>query len=234
MKSFVSAAGLRAVLAGAVALVIFGLLTAPAAAQAPDGCNPVSAAQPADFSAPPNLDLIKRQLICYRCTQYDAAVGAVLKDAQLWVLMRAPEVAKPAIVLDIDETSLSNWKRIYRDQFAYFAKGPCDLEQRGFCGDLAWQRSELAPAIQPTLDLYKFARRQGAAPSCRPVDVFFITGRHDTDTPIDGKTPRQWTSENLDKVGYFGLSQDHLYMRPKGSRGPVEGFKTAARSVALR
>ena len=227
--------GIRTILAGVFALVLCGLLTgAAASAQTPDGCNPVPPAQPTDFSAPLNLDLIKRQLIYYRCTQYDADVAAVLKDAQQWVAARAPQVAKPAIVLDIDETSLSNWKRIYRDQFAYFAKGPCNLEQRGFCGDLEWQRSELAPAIQPTLDLYKVARCQGIAPPCRPADVFFVTGRHDTDAAIDGKTPRQWTYENLDKVGYLGLSQDHLYMRPKGSRGPVEDFKTAARIAIER
>ena len=223
--------GIRTVLAGAFALACCGVLTArSASAQTPDGCNPAPAAQSIDYSAAPNLDLIKRQLIYYRCTQYDADIAAVLKDAQQWVAARAPQVAKPAIVLDIDETSLSNWRRIYRDQFAYFAKGPCNLEQRGFCGDLEWQRSEQASAIQPTLGLYKFARCLGVAEPCRLVDVFFVTGRHDTDAAIDGKTPRQWTSENLDKVGYQGLSQDHLYMRPKGSRGPVENFKMAARS----
>src|SRR4029077_2003896 len=108
----------------------------------------------------------------------------------------------------IDETSLSNWRRIYRDRFAYFAKGPCHLDQPGFCGDLEWQRSEQASAIQPTLDLYKFARCLGVAEPCHRVDVFFVTGRHDSDAAIDSKTPRQWTSENLDRVGYVGLSLD--------------------------
>lgn len=36
--------------------------------------------------------------------------------------------------------------------------------------------------------------------------------------------------ENLNKVGYLSLSPDHLYMRRKGFPGPVENFKTAART----
>jgi acid phosphatase len=222
--------GIRTILAGAFALVLCGALTAaPASAQAPDGCYPIPPAQPMDFSAPPNLDLIKGQLLYYRCTQYDADVAAVLKNAQQWVAARAPQVAQPAIVLDIDETSLSNWTRIYRDKFGYFAEGPCHLDQAGFCGDLKWQRSEQAPAIRPTLDLYKLARCLGVAPPCRPVDVFFITGRRASDEAIDGKTPTQWTYENLDEAGYLGLSPDHLYMRSKNSNGLVEHFKTKKR-----
>lgn len=221
----------RIFLPAGFALACCSLLAAgPASAQAPDGCNPPPSAQPMDFSAPPNLDLIKRQLVYYRCTQYDADIAAVLHEAREWVAARAPQVAKPAIVLDIDETSLSNWTRIYRDQFAYFVKGPCPLDRRGFCGDLQWQRSEQAAAIGPTLELYKFARCQNVTQPCRQVDVFFVTGRHESDETIDGRTPRQWTSENLAKAGYLGLNSDHLYMRRPGIPGPVENFKTVARS----
>jgi predicted secreted acid phosphatase len=223
--------GIHTVLDGVFAFALCGVLAAGSAvAQVPDGCNPLPPAPPMDFLAPPNLDLVKRQLVYYRCTQYDADIAAVLRDARQWVAARAPQVAKPAIVLDIDETSLSNWARIYRDQFAYFVKGPCPLDGQGFCGDLEWQRSEQAPAIGPTLDLYKFARCQEAAPPCRQVDVFFVTGRHESDEAIDGKTPAQWTAENLAKAGYLGLSPDHLYLRWKGFPGPVENFKTAART----
>lgn len=222
---------IRMVLFAGFVLACCSLVAAgTASAQVPEGCDPAPAAQPMGFSAPRNLDLIKRQLVYYRCTQYDADIVVVLREARQWVAARAPQVAKPAIVLDIDETSLSNWTRIYRDQFAYFVKGPCPLDRRGFCGDLEWQRSEQASAIQPTLDLYRFARCQDVAQPCRQVDVFFVTGRHESSEAIDGKTPRQWTSENLAKAGYLGLSSDHLYMRRKGTPGPVENFKTAARS----
>ena len=221
---------IRGILPAGLALACCSLVAAgPALAQVPEGCNPAPAAQAMAFSAPLNLDLIKRQLVYYRCTQYDAEIAAVLREAKRWVAARAPQVAKPAIVLDIDETSLSNWTRIYRDQFAYFVKGPCPLDRHGFCGDLEWQRSEQAPAIKPTLDLYKFARCQDGLQSCQQIDVFFVTGRHERNETIDGKTPRQWTMENLAKAGYLGLSSDHLYMRRPGIPGPVENFKTFAR-----
>ncbi len=221
----------RGVLARAFALILCGLLgTGAASAQAPDGCNPLPPAPPGDFSTAPNLDLIKLRAVYYRCTQYEADIAAVLHEAKEWVAERAPQVTKPAIVLDIDETSLSNWTRIYRDQFAYFANGPCRLDRAGFCGDLQWQRSEMAPAIKPTLELYKFARCQDVTPPCRSLEVFFVTGRHESDETIDAETPTQWTIENLDKAGYLGLSPDHLYMRPKDSTGLVENFKTQARA----
>src|SRR5262245_14599758 len=41
--------------------------------------------------------------------RYDADFAAVATAARAWLEDRAPRVAKPAIVLDIDETSLSNW-----------------------------------------------------------------------------------------------------------------------------
>jgi len=95
-----------------IAAVAFDLLAAaPVWAQAPEGCPPPP--QAIDFSQPLNLDFIKNRLVSYRCTQYDADVAKALAEARDWVATRAPQVNKPAIVLDIDETSLSNWTRIY-------------------------------------------------------------------------------------------------------------------------
>lgn len=223
--------GIRGVLARAFALIVCSFLAAGAvSAQVPDGCNPLPPVPPNDFSALPNLDLIKQRVLYYRCTRYEPDIAAVLHGVTQWVAERAPQVVKPAIVLDIDETSLSNWNRIYRDDYAYLAYGPCHLDRPGFCGDLQWQRNEQAPAIKPTLELYRFARCLDVAPPCRPMDVFFITGRRASDQPIDGETSTQWTMENLNKVGYLGLSPDHLYMRPKDSTGLVEDFKTQARA----
>jgi acid phosphatase len=68
-------------------------------------------------------------------------------------------VSKPAIVLDIDETSLSNWTRIYKNHFAFFWHGPCDLADKlEACGDQVWEESAQAPALKPTLDLFNFAK----------------------------------------------------------------------------
>src|SRR4051795_1891602 len=109
-------------------LALAGLtLAGPAAAEtlAPDGCYPIPEVKPPpSVSQPFNIDLIKQQLLYYRCAHYDREVAAVLGEARLWVEMRAPHVTKPAIVLDIDETSISNWTRIKRDDFGYIQRGP--------------------------------------------------------------------------------------------------------------
>ncbi len=199
----------------------------------PDGCHPIPAPLPEHFSDRPAIEQIEWQLVYYRCTRYDADVAAVLKHAQHWVKKRAPQVHNPAIVLDIDETALSNWTRIYRDGFKYIEKGPCNPQRNQkseeACGEMKWERSERAPAIQPTLKLYNLARCRGIAPPCTMVQVFFITGRKENGPRIDGKTPTEWTYENLYKTGYLGLNLDHLFMRPTNPAGPVEIFKTYAR-----
>jgi hypothetical protein len=211
------------------------LATGSARAEAPIGCYPIPAPAAPNYSQPPNLDFVKQQLLYYRCSNYDADIAAVLDEAQRWVKLRAPQVTNPAIILDIDETSLSNWERIYRDDFAYIAKGNCPLGVVGDpCGDIAWQASERAPAVGPTRDLYNLARCNDVALPCQKVEVFFITGRHENDPSVDGKTPREWTLGNLDQAGYKDVRSDHLTMRPHDSHGPVAPYKTHARAEVER
>jgi predicted secreted acid phosphatase len=71
------------------------------------------------------------------------------------VLRRHLDDRRPAIVLDIDDTSLSNYGCL---KAVAFDRGAAD------CSDL--------PAIPQTLSLYRYARRHG-------VTVFFITGRRE-------------------------------------------------------
>ena len=71
------------------------------------------------------------------------------------VLSRHLDDRRPAIVLDIDDTSLSNYACLKRVDFD---RGAAD------CTDL--------PAIPQTLRLYRYARRHD-------VKVFFITGRRE-------------------------------------------------------
>src|SRR5690242_10891048 len=79
------------------------------------GCDKVKEFPSPDLGEPENIDNFKKQLVWYRCNAYDEDVAKVLAAAEKWVAARAPQVAKPAIVLDIDETSLSNWPRIVQD-----------------------------------------------------------------------------------------------------------------------
>jgi acid phosphatase len=101
--------------------------------------------------------------------EYDRQFAAVVARAQQYMEKRAKAVVKPAIVLDIDETSLSNWPAYRANGWSRITAGACDLE-RGPCGIRAWQSTGASKALVPTLGLAKRASELGVA-------VFFITGR---------------------------------------------------------
>ena len=206
------------------AIAFFGLFAIGSAwAQIPEGC-PAPVPESLDSSQPPNLSLIKPQLLYYRCTKYDSEVEKKLTEARGWIEMRAPQVSKPAIVLDIDETALSNWTRIKKDDFAFFWDGTCDLTKKTeACGEQAWEKLGQAPALKPTLDLFKFAKCQDVPPhaNCTGVAVFFVTGRY-----TDAKDS---TEQNLVKAGYHDW--DGLYMWDPSTSGQLVAVsKIAARS----
>jgi hypothetical protein len=167
----------------------------PAAADdVPSGCKPPPEKVAVDTTPPINIGILANALIYYRCTDYDADVTAALGAARAWVGKRAPEVAKPAIVLDIDETSLSNWEEIFRNDFGYIPYGACDLNAQSACGEHAWELSARAVAIEPTLELFNFAQTLKGK-NGEPVDIYFITGRFED--PVE----RAATERNLHKVG---------------------------------
>ena len=143
---------------------------------------------PAPHAAiPQNLGLLKRELVVfYESGAYERALAAVTEEATAWIVERAPQVERPAIVLDIDETSLSNWPQMRANDFGYFTDGPCDALPRGPCGAHAWENAGAAPALAPTLALYRAARAAG-------VTVFFVTGR--------GEAQREGTERNLRAAG---------------------------------
>jgi hypothetical protein len=171
-----------------------------------------------------------------------------LGDARKWVAARAQVVKNAAIVLDIDETSLLNWPRIYTDGYAYFSSLPdqgCASDKAGDqctvpdwhncvftrvgdpCGDLDWQKTGSAVAIGPTLELYKLARCVDQPAGCVKVEVFFVTGRRETE--YKGEMASVWTLRNLKLAGYTDVDRDHLKMRDPKSTGLVSGHKIAAR-----
>ncbi len=208
-----------------LALAVLMFAAVPLAhAQAPSGCGaPMPAAPKIDDPGPANLGMLKIALVRYRCTEYDKDVQSVLAEARDWVARRAPQVDKPAIVLDIDETSLSNWEQLYHNDFGYLPGGACDLKSTAGCGQRDWELSARAVAVQPTLDLFSSARqtkgRDGSS-----VAVFFITGRGDD--PVE----RAATELNLHKAGYNGWTA--LMLRPAGE--PTADFKTRMRAEVAR
>lgn len=166
-------------------------------------------------SEPANLGALKTQLKAYHDTgAYDRAISAVTRQAEAFVIQRASQVSKPALVLDIDETSLTNWGVMAANDFGYIPSGGCDALPHGPCGQLAWDASGRATAIAGTLALYHTARDHNVA-------VFFITGRPESE--------RAATESNLHVAGYADWAD--LRLRPADSHGPTGPYKTAERAA---
>jgi acid phosphatase len=166
--------------------------------------------------APPpplNIDKVKDVLLAYQAENYDGDIAVVFAAARAYVEGRAGQVSKPVLVLDIDETSLSNWSNLKANNFGFIADGACDRLPSGPCGFKAWILQGVAPPIKPALDLFNEAKAKGVA-------VVFITGRRDRE--------RQATLWNLDRAGYEGWAK--LVTRPDDDAHPtVEAYKTEER-----
>jgi hypothetical protein len=108
---------------------------------------------------------------------------------------------KLAIVLDIDETSLSNYQQLNMNNFG---NATAALAVAAVGGS--------SPAIAPTLDLYRQARSDG-------ISVFAITGR-----PAAIETQ---TRQNLNTAGYTDLSG--IFFKPTAE--PVIPFKSGQRAA---
>ena len=76
-------------------------------------------------------------------------MAAIFAVAQDYVGRRAGEVKNPAVVLDIDETSLSNWPNIAANDLGFIGKGRCDDLPNGPCGFDAWILQSAADAFRP-------------------------------------------------------------------------------------
>lgn len=162
---------------------------------------------------PPNLGKLALQLRAYHdCTGSHGCYTADLNretaeaTAALERLARAnrgsAHPARLAVVLDIDETALSNWEEIRQADFAYSA---ADWNR--------WVAEARAPAIPGTLRFYREAEQLHVA-------VFFITGRPESQ--------RAATEANLRNQGY--TRWDGLVMRSQQEL-PLSAavYKAAAR-----
>jgi acid phosphatase len=162
----------------------------------------------------PNLDWFKHELRQYHeCT---CTCGCYTKDfdeqaarAQAFLAQRAA-LRKPdeklAIVLDIDETTLSNWPEMSQQDFAYNSAA---FDQ--------WAQQAKATALEGTLRLYQQAQRLG-------VGVFFITGRPEGE--------RAATERNLRAQGFDHWQGLTLRTAAQGSTATIE-YKSAARKAVV-
>lgn len=136
-----------------------------------------------DAKEPKNLSLTKTLMIKYHDTgEYQKDQAKIIDKAMQYLktrLERNKKSDKPkkfAIVLDIDETALSNYSNMLDMNFGGTLNQIREVEANG-----------TDPAISPTLELYRYAKANNVA-------VFFITGRT---VPY-----RAITEKNLVNAGY--------------------------------
>jgi acid phosphatase len=214
----------RLALAAVLAMTAFagGALADPLAS----ACTKTYAPQTLDVTQPINLGELKNALYFYACSgAYDSDMSKVTADAAAYVAARAAQVAKPAMVLDIDETSLTNLPQMLADDFGYIPDGTCDRLPNGPCGFTDWTTKHLAKAIEQTLALYKTAKGHGVA-------VFFITGRYlaaDKEQNPEEDAYYKHTAENLTKAGY--AKWEGLVLRKPSSKNlSVATYKSGERA----
>jgi len=168
----------------------------------------------------PNLDTLKKELKEYHdCTcicgclardldvQADRAIAFLRQRA---AHRRAQE--NLALVLDIDETTLSNYQEELGADFAYNA-----------AVFNAWVESAQAPAIPGTLRLYREAQRLG-------VSIVFITGRVEAQR---GATERNLRAQGFDKWQELVMRADDHGTQTIGEFKRVARSQMAAKGYTL-
>lgn len=157
-----------------------------------------------------DLSKIKPQIENYHNSgQYNQDISKIANQAAQYIHKRAKHPAaneKLAIVLDIDETTLSNYDAIIHDRF--------------LTDDSRFRHLLKAndPAIQPMLKLYEAAQKDG-------ISIFFVTGRR------DGLC--ESTQKNLTKAGYENWA--HIYCRPQtDTEESIVPFKRSIREKITR
>lgn len=174
-------------------------------------CASACASAPRATPVPDLVGARKQVEVYLESGRYEADVAVVTRAAQTYLERRAGQVPRPAAVLDIDETALSNWPAYRANGWGRITGGGCDLEI-GPCGLRAWEAMGRSKAIPPTLALARRAGELGVA-------VFFITGR--------SESLRDATERNLREQGY---APDGLILLPEGPRpASVADFKARER-----
>ena len=161
----------------------------------------------------PSLVGAKREVAAYVASgRYEANIASVASRATAHLESRARGGGKLAIVLDVDETALSNLPSFRANDYGFIVRGPCELPA-GPCGLGAWIAMGQAEPIKPVLELARLARARGVA-------VFFLTGRPER--------LRAATERNLKAAGYEWTG---LILKPDAlsAAAPAAEFKAPER-----
>src|SRR5215216_2823856 len=138
---------------------------------------------------------------------YERDLEAMAATASACMLDALEGVEKPALVLDIDETALSNYDWMVSVDF---------LRDSPLLADLFAQHADTSaiPAIEPVLELYATARQHDIA-------VFFITGR--------AERLREVTEANLKNMRYTDFA-GATFNSPDYKEPSIVPFKSGARA----
>jgi hypothetical protein len=191
-------------------LVIVGISFAPSWLPAQQSPKPVFITDAAAERIP-NLGMLKKELEQYHdctctCGCYAHDLDA-MADRAIAILRQRAAHRKPkeklALILDIDDTTLSSYKQRLQADFAY---DPAVYHE--------WVQTAQGMAIPGTLRLYKEAQRLG-------VSVFFVTGRPETE--------RTATERNLRAQGFDNWQKLVVRPEPHGVESVGE-FKAQVRA----
>jgi acid phosphatase len=194
---------------GGVLLALVFVPTLSVGAQTQEGLARFAPVAPSERI--PNLDTLKDELKQYHactCTcgcyakDLDLQAERAIAFLRLRTARRRPN-ERLAVVLDIDETTLSNYEEMEKAGFAYDAKA-----------FNAYVDSAKAPAIPGTLRIFNEAKRLG-------VHAFFLTGR--------GEAERGATEQNLRAQGFDGW-QELILRKPGQGSSTALDYKSAARA----
>ncbi len=87
-------------------------------------CKRPTPLPPSEAGQPRNLSGLKSQLVYYECSgAYSRDISRVIDTAIAYVTKRAKTGTKLALVLDIDETSLSNWDEMKANDLGLIKNG---------------------------------------------------------------------------------------------------------------
>jgi acid phosphatase len=142
----------------------------------------------------------------YNSGTYNDEINRVIENAKTY-LKNKGKIEKQAVVFDIDETVLSNFKFMKENRFEF------DLSQWE-----VWANAHKAMAIPASLKFYNWVKNNGYT-------IFFVTGR--------SEAARAGTIRNLKDAGFSGWKE--LIMRNDAEmKLSMERYKTNVRKNIIR
>jgi len=138
---------------------------------------------------------------------YEKELATAYTEAKTFLDSKIKD-AKPneklAIVMDVDDTVLSNWNDMKRLDFTRNKEALVVAYAQG-----------KDPAIKPALDFFNYAK-------AKKVAIFFVSGR------ADSEEIRKFTTDNLHNQGFDGWTE--MFLRPLNDENKsASTFKTATR-----